>query len=327
MVRLVARWPADEPGASPVKPREAVRSVLRGEPPPRPLFIPLVYALASRLEGGALPGLLGNPTKLANALLQFHRLLRTDGVVGHFDSGAEAEALGARLGWSSYPPRAAAKPFSSVGDFEERAKDAFHRGRLATGLEVTRRLRAMLGDDAALLAGLPGPVALLSQLAVASPGEERWLGAASRWLLALASEFCMAGADIILFRELGLAASLPAWSGAVAPVLKTVRFHDALPAVWVPGAASLRERGLECLPLLSTEDLDRGESLPAPFGLCLGSGLFENGEPRPGLPWQDASRRGCVLVTSSGEIAPTAEMGRVREAVGLVSTLLGRGGG
>ena len=63
--------------------------------------MPLIFALAARLENILLPNFVSNPTKIANNLVALYQRLRPDGVTCYFDLFIVAEALGCRLDWSA----------------------------------------------------------------------------------------------------------------------------------------------------------------------------------------------------------------------------------
>src|SRR5713101_824443 len=82
-------------------PRLAVKGLLNGVAPPRPLFLPIVFSVAARVENVPLRAFFANPTKISNSLRQVRARLRADGVTCYFDPFLEAEALGGVLQWTS----------------------------------------------------------------------------------------------------------------------------------------------------------------------------------------------------------------------------------
>ena len=78
-------------------PRDALKGLLQGILPARPLFLPIVFALGAKIENPPLPAYLTNPTKITNAQRQIRTRLRSDGVSCYFDPNLEAEALGATI--------------------------------------------------------------------------------------------------------------------------------------------------------------------------------------------------------------------------------------
>src|SRR6266699_4685331 len=84
-------------------PISIVKALIQGQPPARQLFVPLIFALAAKLEDIPLPNFVANPTKIANSLIAVYQRLRPDGVTCYFDLFLIAEALGCRLDWSTSP--------------------------------------------------------------------------------------------------------------------------------------------------------------------------------------------------------------------------------
>ena len=87
-------------------PRQAVKELLQGIAPSRPLLLPIVFSLGARIENLPLRDFLLNPTKISNALRQIRTHLRSDGVTCYFDPFLEAEALGGALVWDAEGQRA-----------------------------------------------------------------------------------------------------------------------------------------------------------------------------------------------------------------------------
>ena len=289
-------------------PRSIVKALIHGQIPERPLFIPLIFTLAARLEDLALSTFLANPTKLANALTALHHRLRTDGVVGYFDPTLEAEALGCRLDWQAAPPAIAARPAADLSSRLQLSPPALAElGRIPVALEVVRRLRVTLRDEPAILVGLTGPIQLgqylvgadfVRRLADGDSAAQFMVEELAGLTLHLAQALCQAGADLIWVGE---TAPPPAvfelWEMSLSGVWNVIRFHEALPLLSM-GQASLptspEGAPVLCLPaeLLETAPLPHD-----PFGLALAT----SGAPPMHLKSLTRSGR-CVLVTTAGEI-------------------------
>src|SRR6266571_2702797 len=82
-------------------PRQMAKGFLKGELPPRPLVLPIVFSLGAKVENVSAAAFLKNPTKIASALRQMRSHLQTDGVACYFDPYLEVEALGATLEYKS----------------------------------------------------------------------------------------------------------------------------------------------------------------------------------------------------------------------------------
>ncbi len=76
-----------------------MKSLLQGNPQPRPLIVPIVFALGAKIENLSFRAYLDNPTKISNSLRQIRAQLRTDGVACYFDPLLEMEALGGTPEW------------------------------------------------------------------------------------------------------------------------------------------------------------------------------------------------------------------------------------
>ena len=82
-------------------PRQMVTALVRGKALARPLLLPVVFSLGSRLENLPPRDFLGNPTKIANALRQIRSTLKIDGLTCYWDPLLEVEALGGIVEWKS----------------------------------------------------------------------------------------------------------------------------------------------------------------------------------------------------------------------------------
>src|SRR5215813_790750 len=87
-----------------VTPRQIVEELSRGNSPPRPLFVPMVFSLGAKLEDLPLASFLSNATKITNTARQIRTHLRADGFCCYFDPFLEVEALGATLDRTATSP-------------------------------------------------------------------------------------------------------------------------------------------------------------------------------------------------------------------------------
>ena len=163
-----------------LKPAEIVKSLLQGIAPPRPLFLPIVFAHAARLENLSLADFRKSPTKIVNALRQIRGHLRADGVTCYYDPFLEVEALGGIVEWNTqgnipavrWPeniahgelPEATAmgeapKISPSVGPSASQSNNP-----VAVAVEVIRRLKTILRDDCLLMTVVSGPLNQLSAM-------------------------------------------------------------------------------------------------------------------------------------------------------------------
>jgi hypothetical protein len=225
-----------------------MKGLLHGNPQPRPLVIPIVFALGAKIENLSLRAYLDNPTKITNALRQIRTHLRTDGVSCYFDPFLELEALGARPQWDSANQTRTliwsediqkGKLPPDLGSPEEAANSPC----VKTAVEVIRRLSSLLRDEPLLLAGVTGPFTLAARLTQISAVEllsgkqpsESALELAAATTTKITSALVEAGANVILIREEILPpVSLDksqAWASLLAPVFNIIRFYEALPVL------------------------------------------------------------------------------------------------
>src|SRR5271170_3506447 len=132
-------------------PRQAVKDLLQGTAPLRPLFLPIVFSLGARIENMLLRRFLTNPTKITNSLRQIRGRVRSVGVTCYYDPFLEAQALGGVVEWESEDrPRGVRWPAAAVnGDLPaglRSPEDSAKSASVNTGTEVIRRLKSLVRD-------------------------------------------------------------------------------------------------------------------------------------------------------------------------------------
>jgi hypothetical protein len=225
-------------------PRELLKSILQGAAPPRPLFLPIVFSLAARIDNLQLHTFLANPTKITQAVRQIRAHLRSDGITCYFDPYLEIEALGGILEWgaSEQPAvRWAQNPLK--GDWPDglRTLDELPtRGRIPVAIEVIRRVKSLVRDECLLTVGISGPFALaaeLMQVDVEKSGEAEIaaeaLELASGAIAPVAKAFVEAGANVVFIHEQLplLASGLSDLAALLATTVNIVRFYHAIPVL------------------------------------------------------------------------------------------------
>jgi Uroporphyrinogen decarboxylase (URO-D) len=227
-------------------PRQVLRELLQGVAPSRPLFLPIVFQLGSKIENLPQQSYLANPTKIASALRQIRGYLRADGVSCYFDPHLELEALGASLQWGAIgeAPGISWRGGTSLGQLPSglrSVEEAAKTSRVAVAVDVIQRLKSMLRDDSLLMAGLTGPFSLAARLtgqtqkALLSfedlPAEAIELSASL--LGNFARTLAEAGANVVFIQEdftpLLSGESLGNWAGLLEPVCNVIRFFESLP--------------------------------------------------------------------------------------------------
>lgn len=298
--------------SSQVGPRELLKTILQGAAPPRPLFLPIVFSHAARIENLPLRAFLTNPTKITQALRQMRGHLRSDSLTCYFDPYLEIEALAAE---------------ADAGALENLAS----KGRIPVALEVIRRLKSMVRDDVLLAAGVSGPFRLAAQLAKAGHNapatEEIPAGAlelAAEATAAVAKAFVEAGANVVIISE-----DPPAWQSGVASLgsllattTNIVRFYQALPVLVLNVSAEPLDRGSqeppECIVCPVASGMQRGikeafiEHAPGTLGVAVPSSVISEGQAGIEKFSQEFRRANPgfqpVVITTSGDVPDSADL-------------------
>lgn len=229
-------------------PRQIVKGLVQGIAPPRPLFLPIVFSHAARIENLPLRAFLTNPTKISNSLRQVRARLRADGITCYFDPLLEAEALGGVVEWGveGQPPSLRwPEQMIERGSPQDSAASVAPAsgGRVPIAIDVIRRLNATLRADCLLVASVTGPLTLaasMAQLDLAAANSMREVPESVLDLVAavisgIATAFVEAGASVVLIREDFLpelsAEDIASWCSCLAPTINIVRFYEALPVL------------------------------------------------------------------------------------------------
>jgi acetophenone carboxylase len=230
-------------------PRARVRLLARSGRAQPGLFAPLVLAQAAEIEALPLEEFLGNPTKLAKGLIALHQALATDAVVTAGADGLLAEAAGAELDWSTYPPAVVSPPATGGSLPPELADRAAAHPRVEAAVEATARLATTVPGDPVLVAALTGPATLAAQLGgewfagaagEGNPEVEAFMEAVGQVALAVTRRFLEAGANLVVLVE-EKAPPEPvqeAWRSAVTPLANVTRFHQGAPVMVFESAAA-----------------------------------------------------------------------------------------
>jgi hypothetical protein len=193
--------------SAPVKPaRKRAQAIAQGRGAGERLVLPLAFDTAANISARPLDEFRHDPTQLANGLLELHRAIGSDGICCALGGEHESAAGG--------PLDVAALCASGT--------------RVAASLEACRRLRATLGDGAALLAGITGPATLATQF-----GTD--FATAATAFTALVKCYCDAGCDLVVVFEDSTPQDAEAWSDALKTAGNIARFHRALALSWDGG--------------------------------------------------------------------------------------------
>jgi len=250
VVRVVARRQHPAPHFSalrmsdPSTPRRMVKAWLKGEPPSRPLLMPILFSLGARIENLTLENFQRNPTKISNALRQIRSVIEVDGLTCYFDPVLEMDALGLRREWQADGSWATSAPvIAEVDELRQKlnSPDSLeNKGLIPVACDVLRRVKAIIKDEPALMIRVSGPITVARQLCGEPVGStsqfpQDLVQFSSEVTASVARTFAAAGADVILLAE-DLEAGLPGanfewYSSLLAPVVNVVRFYEALPVL------------------------------------------------------------------------------------------------
>jgi len=314
-----------------------MKSLLQGNPQPRPLIVPIVFSLGAKIENLSFRAYLENPTKISNALRQIRTQLRTDGVSCYFDPLLEAEALGGTPQWDEANQNRSIRwpQPTQRGELPARLRspeEAANSPRVKVAVEVIRRLNSLLLDEPLLMAGVSGPFTLAARLTQLDPGQmrdgqepsESALEAAAAAITKIASAFVEAGADMIFIREEALSSlssdKCQDWASLLAPVFNIVRFYEAMPVLQIAAEAAT-ERNVEVVFQQSWDAIlcsasqefvngAQGRDENFMFGFSVPLEVLEASD-RSGAPSPGFSSFKPALLTTDGDVPVTADLKRL----------------
>jgi uroporphyrinogen-III decarboxylase len=301
---------------APVPARTRLRALLKsGNQASPPLFLPLAHAVAAQVEALELHGFLTNATKLAKGLEALHQILEVDGITCFCSAGAELEALGAELDWSSNPPSPRDAPFPPQDfDADAIAQRVRQLPRVAAATEATRRLGAVCRGEPVLSVAIAGPAATAQAFADDSAaGSTNFAGAtllerAGRTVFEFARQFLAAGANLIVLLENDISHldsdGVETWRAAVAPIANLSRFHKAVPVMLCNSQVAATDKIPSSFILCQPPSIHSAQVEARAKGLAL--------SPRP-ADWQLPSQPFSIL-TTAGEICPETDLGLLRTA-------------
>ncbi len=293
-------------GKNPINnsPRRRLKSLNRGKSlRGHSLLLPIAYTVAASIEGLSVSEFLCNPTKQANGLTALHDALKNDSIVCFVSAGAEAEALGARLEWASYPPRVVVPSNLTIADNVNELLKAHLR--IQIGVDVLTRLSITASGDPLLVVVISGPATLSAQL-VGERNAAEILDQCGRVVSEAARIFCENGAHVIMIEDdvlpmLQSDENYQMWQMSLLPAINVARFFHALP-VLVPSRsnATLAQRFSEGVP---------GNPLICGSDDGLGQKNQPNAYMLAGRPteWHCPSNQ-VSLLTSAGEIPPNCKI-------------------
>jgi hypothetical protein len=246
--------------------------MLQGDRLPRPLLLPIVFALGARLENLSPRAFLGNATRIASSQRQIRNVLGLDGVTCYFDPYLEAEAFGCELTWSADEMTRVLRPRGgNATDLREQLRSPGKiagRGRISVACDVLQRLKAILPGEPALMAGVSGPCALADLLVGSAHAAESSCPEEVEFAAELTASVCTSylesGANVIFIREDGASIqNYKQWAELLSPIVNAIRFYEALPVLLFDGfppeaALTALEAGCEGVICPSAIDLASG---------------------------------------------------------------------
>ena len=173
--------------------RALFNKFLNDEPLPRPVFVPMIRGLLSRVENMPMEQLMNDPALWANALVKTHKLFRFDGVVVGLDFTLMAEACGCGISWENDRP-VASPPKNGLYDKPE------DTGRMKLALETAARVFEVSRKEQACIAALTGPLTLADMLFGRGKGADH-LGEIKQLMVQVTEAFCKTGPDVLIFTE------------------------------------------------------------------------------------------------------------------------------
>lgn len=246
------------------------------------LFVPQIFSFGAALEEMSIEEFLDDPTKISNTLRMIQNFFQVDGVFCYADSTVLAEALGCNISKHSYPPTV--RPLSDdVENLNAKMGGLTQGGRIATVLEVTKRLNILL-PECVIVGLVTGPLTLAGQLSGRKGSAvfeySDLLGSASKASLIFSKALGETGIDVLMMYEKSFPLlddnSAKAIAKLYAPIWNTAKFYDIKSLLMVeeflPENMPLLRRVTEGLvfPLELTSDSwqkVRKPSLSLPFSL------------------------------------------------------------
>ena len=256
--------------------------------PHGPLFAPLLYGVSAQIEALPAAEVTADPTRLRKALLELGRVLGTSALYVSAPSCMEAEAFGATVDRTTWPPKITApveEGALALTEFDDVWSASPH---LDASLEVAARLAAEGADDALPLAALTGPATLLAEaFGNAAIGAEEGYDFAGRALSALARRYAQSGVAGFLVCERVAPTDPAAWKAALNTLGNVAKFHR-LPVLLSFGADVAPEWPASMVPC--PNEAPGGAK---PFGLTIAA------DP---AAWTADGLAGARVLVSSGEV-------------------------
>lgn len=233
--------------------KEILLKALRNELTPRPAWVPFVGVHGAYLIGEKATDYLKSVDLMLQGLTVAAERYRADAIPVMFDLQLEAEVLGCKLVWSEEnPPSVVSHPLEGGGSLAQLSAFDLSAGRLPLAFELTRKLKAEIGDKVALYGLICGPFTLAMHLM----GQDLFMGmfdhpdyvkAVVSYCSSIGSQmskaYIEAGVDVVAVVDpMTSQISAEHFSEFVSPYLNlifdTVRAHGCLSSLFVCGDAT-----------------------------------------------------------------------------------------
>jgi hypothetical protein len=294
--------------------REAFRKTMQLGNTGRPVFVPIVYRLAARIEQMPLLDMVSDPTAYANILDGAWKLLGQDGILTGFDATIEAEFFGCPVDF----PGDYDLPVADWSGADIPSAKIENSGRLPVMLEVTKRLVQTRGKEVAIIGAITGPCSLGANIGGAGGTA---IPALADLLARLTRAICEAKVDALIIREdlLGedfypqLTAQEKACTAAYATLLNLTRFYKVGPAGLI-----LSGRPISQADLLSLKELSASHKVAVGLPLSLAEPPALAGQLQIYEDFISQHKPGGFFYTSDGELPPDISLEGLRDITGRI---------
>jgi hypothetical protein len=283
------------------------------------IIAPVIHLMGSQIEAIEADEFLYNPTKLAKGLSELRIALGSNVITCASSAAMEAEAFGADIDWSTYPPRVTSAIDPSMVETDDPTNLLLLGERIEAAVECTKRLSSTEGSNVALCAAITSPGKLASELTAYDFNNQdeiyknKLLDFSGRCVTGITRKLCESGINLMIFQELDIfdpVIDFEAWKSAFIPICNMARFH--------------RVKIVLVLENNSLENINKiAEVLPMDVSLCLNkSSWLSSSDKKPhGLvleknyqEWSELPES-VSFVTTGSEISVDADIGELTQAI------------
>jgi len=231
--------------------RDAFKSTMQVMNPGRPVFVPMVYRLAAKIEQIALADMVLDPTYYANLLEGAYKLIKQDAIITNFDPSLEAELFGCQVEWQNDYELPVVMGWRNC---ELESVGLENSSRIPVVLEAIRRLVLTRGKEVAIIGVVTGPCSLAGTVAESAKLDKNYknedvISLTGNALTKLTKSICELKVDAIIFREDLLAEKYSgellslekAYTAVYATLFNLTRFYNT------PALIMVRENKLESI--------------------------------------------------------------------------------